>query len=144
MTTNAPPHVRPEPLGGYAYARRAGGLLFISGMGPRRAGSPDIPGVVRDASGAIASYDIEVQAHACFENVRACLEAEGSSLDHVVDVLAFLVDLRRDFQGWNRVWAARFPDPRRAPTRTTIEVSRLPQGGSTPIHIELKVVAAIA
>ena len=51
----------PEPVGAYPHAKRVGDLLFLSGVGPRKKGSKDIPGVVLDDSGAVVSYDIETQ-----------------------------------------------------------------------------------
>jgi 2-aminomuconate deaminase len=127
----------PEPVGAFPHARRVGNLLFLSGIGPRRRGSRELPGVTLDASGGVAAYDFERQCRAVFENVRLVLEDAGSSWDRIVDVTAFLTDLRRDFPAWNRLWAEYFPaDP---PARTTVEVSRLP----TPIAIELKVIATV-
>jgi 2-aminomuconate deaminase len=62
----------------------------------------------------------------------------GSSWAKIVDVTVFLIDMERDFPIFNRLWAEYFPDPANRPTRTTIEVGRLP----TPIAVELKVIAA--
>lgn len=123
-----------EPVGPYPHARRAGGLLFLSGIGPRQRGSTEIPGVTLDAEGAVVAHDIEVQCRACFANAQAILDAAGSSWDRIVDVTVFLTDMG-DFERMNRVWAEHFVNER--PTRTTVEVSRLP----TPIAIELKVIA---
>ena len=50
----------PEPVGLYPHARRVGNLLFLSGVGPRERGKKEIPGVVLNESGNIASYDIEI------------------------------------------------------------------------------------
>jgi len=135
----------PEPVGAYPHARRVGELVFLSGVGPRVRGSDVVPGVTVDASGAVIDYDIEAQCRSCFENVRAVLSAAGSSFDRIVDVTAFLTDLGRDFEGYNRVYAEHFSgEGKPNPARTTIEVSRLPQGASVPIAIELKVVATVA
>jgi enamine deaminase RidA (YjgF/YER057c/UK114 family) len=60
----------PEPVGPYPHARRAGNLLFLSGVGPRVRGSKEIPGVVLRADGSIASYDIELQCRNCFAKTR--------------------------------------------------------------------------
>ncbi len=132
----------PEPVGAYPHARKAGGLLFLSGVGPRSRGSKRIPGVTLNADGKMIDYDIEVQCRACFENVRAVIEDAGSSWGDIVDVLAFLTDMPRDFATYNRVYAEYFAgDGNPNPSRTTIEISRLPQGGDAPIAVELKVVA---
>ena len=65
----------PEPVGAFPHAKRVGNFLFLSGIGPLLRGSKEIPGVTRDASGTIVSYDIEKQCRAVFENVRLVLEA---------------------------------------------------------------------
>ncbi|MCB9759273.1 MAG: hypothetical protein H6739_05495 [Alphaproteobacteria bacterium] len=126
----------PKPVGAYPHARRVGELLYLSGVGPRQPGTDAIPGgPVRDASGAPLDYDIEAQTRAVIENVRRILEASGSSLDKVIDVTAFLINMDRDFTGYNRVYAETFTDI--GATRTTLAVSALP----TPIAVEFKVIA---
>lgn len=127
----------PEPVGLYPHARRAGNLLFLSGIGPRKRGSQEIPGMVLDEEGRIMDYDIEAQCRAVFENVRWVLEEAGSSWDRLVDVTVFLTNLSRDFATYNRVYAEYFADNQ--PCRTTVEVNALP----TPIAIELKCIATI-
>ena len=67
--------------------------------------------------------------------MKTILEAAGSSLDKVVDVQAFLTNMKADFPTFNRVYAEYFSKIQA--TRTTIEVGALP----TPIAVELKVVA---
>lgn len=126
-----------EAVGPYPHARRAGSLLFVSGIGPRRRGAKEIPGVVLDAQGKIVSYDVVEQCRSVFENIRFILEDAGSSWDRIVDVTAFLTDMN-DFAAYNKVYAEHFP-PENRPSRTTVEVSRLP----TPIAVELKVIATI-
>lgn len=133
-----------EPLGPYAHARRAGGLVFLSGIGPRRRGSKDIPGAVVDATGRLVDYSIEAEMRSCFDNVRKVLEEAGSSWENIVDVQVFLTDMKRDWTVYNRVYAEFFPPgAAHLPTRTTVEVSALPTGGNTPIHFEIKVVATV-
>src|SRR5262249_18551476 len=82
-----------EAVGPYPHARRAGNLLFVSGIGPRRRGAKEIPGVVLDAQGQIVSYDIVEQCRSVFENIRFILEDAGSSWDRIVDVTAFLTNM---------------------------------------------------
>ena len=60
----------PEPVGAYPHAKRVGNLLFLSGVGPRQKGTKDIPGVTLNSQGKIVSYDIAVQCHSVFENVK--------------------------------------------------------------------------
>lgn len=130
----------PEPVGAYPHAKRVGNLLFLSGVGPRKRGSKEIPGVTQDEAGRVVAYDIDAQCRSCFDNVRAVLEDAGSSWDRLVDVLVFLTDMERDFATYNKVYAEYFAGPGNPnPTRTTIEINRLP----TPIAVEIKAVATI-
>jgi len=129
--------VAPEPVGAFPHAKRVGSLLFLSGIGPRVRGRPDVPGVVLDDRGDVVEYDFPSQCLAVFANVRTIVEEAGSSWDRIVDVVAFLTDIRRDFPTFNRLYAEHFVTNQ--PTRTTVEVNRLP----TPIAIELKVIASV-
>lgn len=125
----------PDAVGLYPHARKVGDLLFLSGVGPRKKGSKEIPGVTLDEEGEIVSYDIEEQCHAVFQNIKYILEDAGSSWDKLVDVTVFLTNMDDDFTIYNRVYAAYFKDNQ--PCRTTIEINKLP----TPIAIELKCIA---
>ena len=127
----------PEPVGLYPHARKAGNLLFLSGVGPRERGSKKIPGVELDDMGKIISYDIEVQCHSVFKNVKYILEEAGSGWDKLVDVTVFLTNMKDDFAVYNKLYADYFKDNQ--PCRTTIEINSLP----TPIAIELKCIATI-
>ena len=130
----------PEPVGAFPHAKRVGNLLFLSGIGPRKRGTREIPGVTLDALGDVASYDIATQCQAVFENVRTVLEDAGMGLGDIVDVTVFLTDMKNDFPVFNRLYGEYFAGPGKPnPTRTTVEVNRLP----TPIAVELKVIAAL-
>lgn len=130
----------PEPVGAYPHAKRVGNLLFLSGVGPRKRGSKEIPGVTLDANGEVVARDIEAQCRSCFDNVRVILEDAGASWSDIVDVLVLLTHMKEDFRTYNRVYAEYFAgDGKPNPTRTTIEISSLP----TPIAVEVKVIAAI-
>ncbi|HED53871.1 MAG TPA: RidA family protein [Phycisphaerales bacterium] len=134
----------PESVGAYPHARVANGFVFLSGVGPRVRGTTEIPGVVLGENGEMVSYSIEDQCRSCFANVRAVLEDAGSHWNNIVDVLVFLTDMNRDFEAFNRLYREYFAgDGQPNPTRTTIEINKLPQGGSAPIAIELKVIATI-
>jgi len=113
----------PTPVGLYPHARRAGNLLFLSGVGPREPGTNRIP------------ETFEEQCLSTFRNVRAILEEAGSAWDQLVDVTVFLTNMERDFQAYNRLYAEHFRENQ--PCRTTVEINRLP----TPISIELKCIA---
>ena len=127
----------PKPVGAYPHARKAGNLLFLSGVGPRKRNSNEIPGVDMDTDGNVISHDIEAQCHAVFNNIRNILEESGSKWDNLVDVTVFLTDMERDFDTYNRIYADYFKSNQ--PCRTTVGVTSLP----TPIAIELKCIATI-
>jgi 2-aminomuconate deaminase len=126
-----------KPLGAYPHARRVGNLLFLSGIGPRNAKDNTIPGLELDDKGSIIKYDIEAECHSVFANVKAVLEASGSSWSKIVDVTVFLTNMKKDFPIYNKVYGEYFKDVQAC--RTTVEVKSLP----TPIAIELKVIATI-
>ena len=127
----------PKPVGLYPHARKVGNLLFLSGVGPRKPNSNDIPGVEVNENGNVISHDIIAQCHSVFENVRIILEEAGSSWDKLVDVTVFLTDIKNDFDSYNNLYSEYFKENQ--PCRTTVEVSSLP----TPIAIELKCIATI-
>jgi 2-aminomuconate deaminase len=131
----------PKPVGLYPHARRVGNLLFLSGVGPRVAGSDAtdsmVPGLVLDKNGNFLEFDFEAQCRSVFENVRLILEASGSSWNELVDVTVFLTNMKRDFHTYNKLYAEYFESNQ--PCRTTVEINSLP----TPICIELKCIATI-
>lgn len=113
----------PKPVGPYPHARRVGDLLFLSGIGPRKPGTDEVP------------RGIEAQTRSCIDNIRTILEEAGSSLEKVLDVTVYLTDMKRDFARFNEVYGESFGKIQ--PTRTTVGVDSLP----TPIDVELKVIA---
>jgi 2-iminobutanoate/2-iminopropanoate deaminase len=118
FTPNA---AKPPPT--YSQAVKAAGLVFVSGTAP-----------TDPVTGAIKGTTVQEQTRQCLTNVRAILEAAGSSLDKVVSVTIVLAD-EDDFAGMNEEWLKWFPcDP---PAR---------QGAKLPARIPgLKVsIAAIA
>lgn len=126
----------PKPVGAYPHARRVGDMLYLSGVGPRQPGTNAIPGgPIHDEAGNPLDYDIKAQTQAVVDNVERVLLEAGGSLEHVVDVTSFLVDMKRDFAGYNEVWAETLGKV--GPTRTTLAIRSLP----TPIAVEMKVVA---
>ena len=103
----------PKAIGPYSQAIKANGFIFISGQG---AGDP--------ATGRVVDGGIAEQTARCLENLRAIVEAAGSSLDRAVRVGVFLKDMN-DFEAMNKVYAGYFPA--NPPARTTIEAARLPR-----------------
>lgn len=115
----------PRPVGPYSQAVRAGGLLFVSGQG---ALDPRTNQPVRDG--------VEAETRQVMENLKAILEAAGSSLDRVVKATCYLADLA-DFQQFNGVYGEYFrTDP---PARTTIQAARLP----LDFRVEVDVIATV-
>jgi 2-aminomuconate deaminase len=120
MATNAA-----SPVGPYPHARKVGDLLFLSGIGPQRPVTNEIP------------EGIEAQTRATIANVRAILDAAGSSLEKILDVTVYLTDMKGDFERFNRVYGEILGKIQ--PTRTTVGVDSLP----TPISIEMKIIASV-
>jgi 2-aminomuconate deaminase len=127
----------PKPVGPYPHARRVGDMLFLSGIGPRKPVTGEVPGLLRDGAGSVIGHDIEIQTRAAIENVKTILEAAGSSLEKVVDVAVYLTDMHGDFERFNKIYGEYFGKIQ--PTRTTVGVDSLP----TPIAVELKVIASM-
>ncbi|OLC82360.1 MAG: reactive intermediate/imine deaminase [Acidobacteria bacterium 13_1_40CM_4_65_8] len=116
----------PKPVGPYSPGMGFERLIFVSGQAAMDA-----------ATGKLAGDDIERQTEQCLKNVRAILEAAGSSLQHVLRCGVFLVDMR-EFQRMNAVYARMFGDHR--PARTTVQVAGLPGDG---LVVEIDAVAYI-
>ncbi len=95
-----------SPMGAYSPGLRVGDFIFVSGQVPRD-----------PATGKIVGESIEEQTTQVLENIKAILEAGGATLADVVKVNAHLSDLAL-FEGYNKVYASYFPEPR--PTRTTV------------------------
>ena len=127
----------PKPVGLYPHSREVGNLLFLSGVGPRKPETDEIPGLKLNENGQILSYDIAQQCRSVFENVRIILEASDSQWDNLVDVTVFLTNMKDDFEIYNKIYAEYFKNNQ--PCRTTVEVTSLP----TPIAIELKCIATL-
>ncbi len=110
----------PAPVGPYSQAIRAGSWLFASGQIP-----------LDPATGKLVPGEIEDEARQVLANLRAVLEAGGSSLDHVVKATVYLTDLTL-FPRVNAVYAEHFrADP--APARVTVGVASLPFGSRVEI-----------
>ena len=117
----------PAPFQGAPYSQAivANGFVFVSGQLALRPGSPDVVGTT-----------IEEQTEQVFANLKAILEAAGSSLDRIVKTTVFLTDLG-DFQGMNEVYRRQVGDV--PPARATIEISALPSGAL----VEIEAVATV-
>lgn len=127
----------PQAVGAYPHARKVGNLLFLSGIGPRTPVTNEIPGLTLDKNGNFLEFDFEAQCRSVFENVKIVLEESGSKWENLVDVTVFLVNMKRDFHTYNKLYAEYFKEAQ--PCRTTVEINSLP----TAIAIELKCIATI-
>ena len=114
-------HKAPQPVGAYPHARRVGNLLFLSGIGPRKPGTDEIPGLQLDKNGNFLAFDFAEQCRSVFDNVRIVLEESGSRWENLVDVTVFLVHMKRDFHTYNKLYAEYFKDaqPSAPPWRLT-------------------------
>jgi 2-aminomuconate deaminase len=127
---------RAAALAQYPHARRVGNLLFISGVSSRREDNTHV-GVTKREDGSV-DKDIGLQTEGCIANIRGIVEAAGGSLDDVVDITTFLVEMS-DFSGYNEVYN-RYFTKESGPTRTTVAVHQLPHPN---LLIEMKAIAAL-
>jgi len=97
----------PRPVGAYVHAKQVGETLYLAGIGPRHPETNEVPGgpVVCAETNQPREYDAAAQTRQVFDNIRAVLDAAGSSLEHVVDVQCFLTNMERDFPAFNKVYA---------------------------------------
>jgi len=123
----------PRPRGRYPHFRRAGDYIFVSGLSSRQSDN-SITGASVDAMGT-TSLDIRAQTRGVIENLRRILVAAGATLDDVVEIVVFLVDMN-DFGGYNEAYAEYFGSD--GPARTTVAVHQLPH---PHMRIEIKAVA---
>ncbi|GAC1032297.1 RidA family protein [Pseudomonas sp. No.21] len=121
------------PRGRFPHIKRAGDFLYVSGTSSRR---PDnsFEGVEVDAMGT-TNLDIRAQTRAVIENIRDILASENATLQNLVEISTFLVDMN-DFGPYNQVYAEYFDES--GPTRTTVAVHQLPH---PHLRIEIKAVA---
>ncbi len=113
----------PKPVGPYSQGVVEGDFIFVAGQGP-----------INPLTGKLELADARSETKRVFENMRAILEAAGSSLDHVVKCNVYLRDIN-DFAAMNEVYATYFSAP--FPARTTIQAGALPGG----IAVEIECIA---
>ncbi|WP_432702278.1 RidA family protein [Lysinibacillus sphaericus] len=118
-TTNAP-----AAIGPYAQGIIVNGMFYSSGQIPLT------------ATGELVEGDIAAQTHQVFANLKAVLEAAGSSLDNVVKTTVFMKDMN-DFVAMNEVYASHFGEHK--PARSAVEVARLPKD----VKVEIEVIAVV-
>lgn len=110
----------PAALGPYSQAIALDGMVFASGQ------------IALDpASGQLVEGDVQAQTHRALQNLKAVLEASGSSLANVVKTTVFLTSMS-NFTAMNEVYATYFGDE--PPARSTIAVAELPKGAQVEIE----------
>jgi 2-aminomuconate deaminase len=124
---------KPTPLGAYPHVKRVDDLIFVSGTSSRR---PDNSVAGAELVDGVKTFDIQKQTRGVLENIRDYLAAENATLDDVVDITTFLVDMK-DFQGYNKVYGEFFSSEN-GPARTTVAVHQLPH---PDLRIEIKAMA---
>ena len=115
----------PKPQGPYSQAIVEGDFVFVAGQGP-----------INPGTGSRELGDVRSETKRVFENMRAILEASGSSLEHVVKCNVYLRDIN-DFAAMNEVYQTFFSAP--FPARTTIQAGALPGG----IAVEIECIAKV-
>ncbi len=113
----------PKPLGPYSQAVVEGDFIFVAGQG-----------CTNPLTGRLELGDVRSETKQTFENVRAILQAAGSSLDDVMKCNVYLRDIN-DFAAMNEVYERFFAAP--FPARTTIQAGALPGG----IAVEIECIA---
>lgn len=115
----------PAAIGPYSQATVVGDLVFTSGMIP-----------INPATGELVTDSVEAQAEQAISNLKALLEASGSSMEKVVKTVVFISDME-DFGKINEVYAKFFVEP--FPSRSCVQVARLPKD----VAIEIEAIATI-
>jgi 2-iminobutanoate/2-iminopropanoate deaminase len=113
----------PKPIGPYSQAVTEGDFIFLTGQG-----------CINPVTRKMELGDVRSETKRTFENIRAILEAAGSSLDDVMKCNVYLRDIN-DFAAMNEVYATFFAAP--FPARTTIQAGALPGG----IAVEIECIA---
>jgi 2-iminobutanoate/2-iminopropanoate deaminase len=113
----------PQAIGPYSQAIKANGFIFASGQIP-----------LDPATMQIVEGGIEEQTERVLDNLKAVLEAAGSSLDRVVKTTVYLADMT-EFAAMNEIYARYFSATK--PARATVQVARLPRD----VKVEIDVVA---
>lgn len=116
----------PKAIGPYSQAIEANGFVFASGQI-----------AIDPATGELSTGDIEEQTRLVLNNLKAVLEAAGSSFDNVVKCTVFLQDMN-DFSKMNAVYGEFFKPP--YPARAAVQVARLPKD----VKVEIEAIATSA
>lgn len=111
----------PQAIGPYSQAIKANGLVFLSGQIPLD------PQTMQMVEG-----DIKAQTWRVFQNLKAVLEAAGTSFDKVIRATVYLADMS-DFAAMNEVYAEFLGEVK--PARSTVQAARLPRDARVEIDL---------
>jgi 2-aminomuconate deaminase len=126
---------RAPGLANYPHCRIAGGMIYVSGISSRRPDNSSWDGVVELPNGTF-QLNIKEQTRAVIQNIGLILKEAGASLENVVDLTVFLVDMK-DYSQFNEVYNEFF-SAETGPSRTTVAVKELP---NPRLLIEIKAIA---
>lgn len=110
----------PAAIGPYSQAMEVNGYIFTSGQ------------LALTAEGEFLGGDIQQQTHQVFANLKAVLEAAGTSLDKVIKATVFMSDMN-EFVEMNEVYEEHFGEHK--PARSAVEVARLPKDAKVEIEV---------
>lgn len=113
----------PAAVGPYSQAVRVGKLVYTAGQIP-----------LDPATGKVVEGDVSAQTERVLQNLKAVVEAAGSSLSQVIKTTVFLQDMN-DFAAMNKVYSQFFTE--NPPARSAVEVAALPLG----VQVEIEAVA---
>ena len=115
----------PAAMGAYSQAVISNGFAFLSGQIP-----------LDPSTGQLIEGDVSAQTERVLENLKAVLDACGSSLDRVVKTTVYLKDMG-EFARMNEAYARYFPA--NPPARATVEAARLPRD----VRVEIDCIAIV-
>ena len=111
----------PPAIGPYSQAVITNGFIFAAGQLP-----------LDPRTGQLVQGDARIQTKRVMENLKAVLEAAGSSMDRVVKTTVFLVNLN-DFGAMNEIYGEYFREE--PPARSTVQVAKLPREAVVEIEV---------
>ncbi|MCK4932397.1 MAG: RidA family protein [Candidatus Aminicenantes bacterium] len=115
----------PKAIGPYSQGIIANGFVFASGQIP-----------LDPATGELNTGPVEEQSHLVLTNLKAVIEASGSSMDKVVKCTVFLEDMD-DYGAVNAIYGEYFNAP--YPARAAVQVARLPKD----VKVEIEAIAIL-
>ena len=120
MSNKVETNKAPKAIGPYSQAVMVGNLIFTSGQIP-----------LNPETGVLMGNDIKEQTHRVCQNLKAVLEASGSSLENAVKTVCYLSDMT-NFSQFNEVYAQYFTQK---PARSCVAVKELPKGALVEVDV---------